>query len=72
MTNLTKNRTRRYMQMLTPLDSEMKLAIINQLSASMLKNDKPKRAGLEIFDGITGAWNDDISPEEDTSIFAAE
>jgi len=65
MTTIAIDKTRDFMRMLAPLSSEAKLSIINQLTASMLKEKKKKKAGMEIFDELTGAWDDGVSPEEE-------
>ena len=61
-----------YAQMLLPLESSIKLTLINKLSASLLDEQEPEKIGISFFDGLTNAWDDGISPEaESESIRAA-
>lgn len=60
------NITNLYMRMLAPLSDEVKLDLIHRLSASLLrKKSKSIAIDNDLFAGITGAWNDDVSPEEE-------
>lgn len=58
-----------YMRLLTPLSEEVKINLIKNLSESLLnirygKNKTPKEE--DIFAGLSSAWQDGTSAEEET------
>lgn len=53
------------MRMLSPMSSEMKLNIINLLSASMMKKEKRKKVDMSFFNGLSNAWDNGVSTEEE-------
>ena len=54
-----------YLRMLLPLNGRSKLDIINKLSASLLSSTKTKKVDSHFFDGLSNAWDDGKSPEEE-------
>jgi hypothetical protein len=57
-----------YMRMLAHQIKEVKLDLISKLSASMIENDNIPKNDMSFFDGLTNAWDDGISPEEEMRI----
>lgn len=66
MTAIAIDKTNWFMKMLAPLSRDIKLSIISRLSASLIEERKRHRAKDSFFDGLTGAWIDDVSPEAET------
>ncbi len=60
-----------YMRMLAHQMKDVKLDLISRLSASMIDDDKNQKNDMTFFDGLTNAWNDGISPEEEMRIIRA-
>jgi hypothetical protein len=65
MNTLVSNTANWYLRMLLPLSDGIKLTIISKLTAAMSKKEKKEEADSHFFDGLTGAWNDGTSPEEE-------
>ncbi|RHO65854.1 hypothetical protein DW083_19995 [Parabacteroides sp. AF48-14] len=58
-----------YMKILSPLSDEIKLDLISKLSASLLrKRSRVKSLDTNLFSGLSGAWEDDLTPEEETEL----
>ena len=55
-----------YTRMLMPLERNIKLTIISRLSASLVENEASK-TDSGFFDGLTGAWDDGVSPEDEAA-----
>ena len=62
MDTITLENTDWLMRILSTQSNEVKLDIINRLSASMMRN---KPIDMSFFDGLTNAWDDGISPNEE-------
>ena len=56
-----------YLRILLPLNSDMKLAIINRLSASMLTKKKKKK-NRDFFDGLNNSWCDGVSADDEIAM----
>jgi hypothetical protein len=54
--------------MLTPLSDEIKLDLISKLTAAMSRKDRKEKVNSHFFDGLTGAWMDDKSAEEEIEL----
>lgn len=65
MTTIALEKTNWFMRMLSPMSSEMKLNIINLLSASMMKKEKRKKVDMSFFNGLSNAWDNGVSTEEE-------
>lgn len=66
MDTITLENTDWLMRILSTQSNEVKLDIINRLSASMMRNNKRKKPiDMSFFDGLTNAWDDGISPDEE-------
>lgn len=66
MDTITLENTDWLMRILSTQSNEVKLDIINRLSASMMRNNKRKKPiDMSFFDGLTNAWGDGISPDEE-------
>jgi len=65
MTTIALEKTNWLMRMLSPMSSEMKLNIINLLSASMMKKEKRKKVDMSFFNGLSNAWDNGVSTEEE-------
>jgi hypothetical protein len=70
MNTLFTDKTDWYLRMLMPLSDEVKLDLIGKLIATMSHHRKEGKktasADVQLFEGISGAWIDDVSPEEET------
>ncbi len=59
MDTITLENTDWLMRILSTQSNEVKLDIINRLSASMMRNNKRKKPiDMSFFDGLTNAWDD--------------
>ena len=56
-----------YAKMLAPLESNIKITIINRLSASLLEKNDASKKDMSFFDGLSDSWCDNKSPEEETA-----
>ena len=65
MTTIAIEHTDWLMRLLSLQSKEEKLVIINRLSASLLKKKRRKSADMCFFDGLTNAWDDGTSVEEE-------
>jgi len=65
MTTIALETTDWYMRLLEPLSREIKLNIINRLSTSLLMKTQQKKVDMSFFDGLSNAWEDEKSPEEE-------
>ena len=54
-----------YMRMLAPQMRDVKLDLISRLSASMLEDENTAKTDMSFFDGLTNAWDDGVSPEDE-------
>lgn len=66
MTTFTFENSNWIMRLLSPLSDEVKLSIINRLSASLLTKGK-KKDDDSFFADISGAWDDGVSVEDATA-----
>ena len=57
-----------YMRMLAHQMKEVKLDLISRLSASMIEGEQNPKNDMSFFDGLTNAWDDGVSPEEEMRI----
>ena len=71
MNSLATQTAEWYSKMLMPLESNIKIAIINKLSASILEKNKTPKQALSFFDGLNNSWCDDVLPEEEASAIRA-
>ncbi len=54
-----------YAQMLMPLENNIKISIINKLSASILEKENSAKTNMSFFDELNNSWCDNVSPEEE-------
>ncbi|MBR4374981.1 MAG: hypothetical protein IKP49_11540 [Treponema sp.] len=60
-----------YAQMLMPLESSIKISIINKLAASILEKDNSSKKNMSFFDGLNNSWCDNVTPEDETASIRA-
>ena len=66
MTEEDLKQAERFARMISPCQKEVKLALINKLSADLLKGDEKGDVDMSIFDGLSNSWDDGLSVEEET------
>ena len=66
MTAIAVEKTDWLMRLLALQSPDVKLNLINRLSASLIKERRKKKVDMSFFDELTNAWADGISPEEET------
>lgn len=66
MNSVTVENSEWFMRMLAPQSRSVKLDILSKLSASLAKHTR-RSPSKDFFDGLTNAWDDDISAEEEVS-----
>ncbi len=66
MTEEDLKQAERFARMISPCQKEVKLALINKLSADLLKGEEKDDVDMSIFDGLSNSWDDGLSVEEET------
>ena len=66
MTEADLKQAERFARMISPCQKEVKLALINKLSADLLKGEEKDDVDMSIFDGLSNSWDDGLSVEEET------
>ena len=67
MTEASLKQAEQFARMISPCQRDVKLAIINKLSAELMQSDEKKDVDMSIFDGLSNSWDDGLSLEEETS-----
>jgi hypothetical protein len=72
MSTIAINNTEWIYRLMASQSNQAKLDMINRLSAALMKKSKAKKADMSFFDGLTNAWDDNVTAEEEVKrIYAA-